>query len=102
MSEQARVSKNHPESSAVILEGNAALIIGHPGHELRIHHWLETARPLTFVLTDASGRGQRARLPSTASILRKPGARAAPIVGRQTDAQAYEIPLSASLAVLTG
>ena len=101
MSEQARVSKNHPESSAVILEGNAALIIGHPGHELRIHHWLETARPLTFVLTDGSGRGQRSRLPSTARVLRKAGAKPATIFGRWTDAEAYEILLSGNLRALT-
>ena len=101
MSEQARVSKNQPESTAMILEGNAALIIGHPGHELRIHHWLETARPLTFVLTDGSGRGQRSRLPSTTRVLRKAGAKTATIFGRWTDAEAYEILLSGNLRALT-
>ena len=87
------------ESSA-ILEGPAALIIGHPGHELRIHHWLETARPLTFVLTDGSGRGQQSRLSSTEKVLGKAGAEPAPIFGRWTDAQAYEILLSGNLVAL--
>jgi hypothetical protein len=101
MSDQGRISKNHPEWSAVISEGNAALIIGHPGHELRVHHWLETARPLTFVLTDGSGRGQQSRLPSTENVLRRAGAKPAPIFGRWTDAQAYEILLSGNIGALT-
>jgi hypothetical protein len=88
--------------SNVMLKGNAALIIGHPGHELRIHHWVETARPLTFVLTDGSGRGQQSRLPSTSNVLRAAGAKPAPIFGRWTDAQAYEILLSGNLAALAG
>jgi hypothetical protein len=100
MSDQERISNNHPERRARILEGNAALVIGHPGHELRVHHWVETARPLTFVLTDGSGHGQQSRLPSTAGVLRRAGAKATPIFGRWTDAQAYEILRSASLAAV--
>lgn len=99
MTDQAPVSKNRPESDAV-LHGNAALIIGHPGHELRIHHWLETRRPLTFVLTDGSGRGQQSRLASTANVLRRAGAKPGSIFGRWTDTQAYEILLSANLDAL--
>jgi hypothetical protein len=87
------------ESSA-LWKGPAALIIGHPGHELRIHHWLETARPLTFVLTDGSGRGQQSRLSSTENVLRKAGAKSGPIFGRWTDAQAYELLLSGNLTAL--
>ena len=33
-----------------------ALVIGHPGHELLVHGWLEVARPIVFVFTDGSGR----------------------------------------------
>ena len=102
MSQQERVPRTLPKSSAVITEGNGALIIGHPGHELRIHHWVETTRPLTFVLTDGSGRGQQSRLPSTANVLRRAGAKPATIFGRWTDAQAYEILLSGNLAALAG
>jgi hypothetical protein len=83
------------------LRGNVALVIGHPGHELRIHHWVETARPLVFVLTDGSGRGLPSRLPSTENVLRQAGARPAPIFGRWTDAQAYEILLSGNLDALS-
>ena len=94
--------KKSSRMSSEILEGNAALIIGHPGHELRIHHWVETARPLTFVLTDGSGRGQQSRLPSTVNVLHRAGAKTAPIFGRWTDAQAYEILLSGNLGALAG
>ena len=96
-----RHSTSQLEKSAQVLRGNVALVVGHPGHELRIHHWLETARPLTFVLTDGSGRGQQSRLSSTESVLRNAGARQGQIFGRWTDAQAYEILLSGNLAALT-
>lgn len=33
-------------------EGNFALSIAHPGHELRLHGFLEQAKPFIFVLTD--------------------------------------------------
>jgi len=96
-----RHSESHQEASAGILRGNVALVIGHTGHELRIYHWVETARPLTFVLTDGSGRGQPSRLPSTENVLRHAGAKPGPIFGRWTDAQAYEILLSGNLTALT-
>jgi hypothetical protein len=33
-------------------DGKAALVVAHPGHELRVFHWLRLARPCVFVLTD--------------------------------------------------
>ena len=33
----------------------AALIVAHPGHELRVHHWMELARPLVLVLGKTRG-----------------------------------------------
>ena len=67
----------------------AALVIAHPGHELRVHHWLETARPLVFVLTDGSGRTAQSRLASTSKILAQTGATPGLIFGRFTDASLY-------------
>lgn len=67
----------------------AALVIAHPGHELRVHHWMELARPLVFVLTDGSGHTGRSRLASTTRILDAAGARTGPICGRFTDAEIY-------------
>jgi len=69
--------------------GKAALIIAHPGHELRVHGWLELARPTVFVLTDGSGHTGQSRLHLTSQILARAGAMAAEIYGRLTDAMLY-------------
>lgn len=66
-----------------------ALVIGHPGHELRVLHWLELTRPAVFVITDGSGRTGRSRLPSTSRILEQAGASSGFVYGPLTDAQAY-------------
>jgi hypothetical protein len=68
----------------------AALFIAHPGHELRVHRWLELARPLVFVLTDGSGRTGRSRLAATSEVLARCGARPGPIYGRMTDGELYQ------------
>jgi hypothetical protein len=67
----------------------AALFVAHPGHELRVHHWLELMRPLVFVLTDGSGRTGSSRLAATSEILLRCGARPGPIYGRLTDGELY-------------
>jgi hypothetical protein len=100
ISVQKYASEDDETAELLTLPGKSALVIGHPGHELRIHHWLETARPLTFVLTDGSGRGQQPRLLSTAKVLRDAGAKSGGIFGRWTDAQAYEILLTQNLDAL--
>jgi hypothetical protein len=77
---------SHPLSSSV---GPAALIVAHPGHELRVHGWIETARPVTFVLTEGDGYSGVSRLASTTKVLRTAGARTGSIYGRFTDPQIY-------------
>lgn len=67
----------------------SALVIGHPGHELRVYRWLEITRPAVFVITDGSGRSGRSRLPSTTRILDQVGARRGTFYGPITDAAAY-------------
>src|SRR5256885_1892784 len=47
----------------------AAVVVAHPGHELRVHGFLCAFRPLLLVLTDGSGRGGASRLPSTSALL---------------------------------
>jgi hypothetical protein len=66
-----------------------ALVIGHPGHELLVHGWLEVTRPLVFVLTDGSGRSSQSRLASTTKVLNQTGAKCGGIYGRLTDTEAY-------------
>lgn len=68
----------------------AALIIAHPGHELRVHRWMEMARPLVLVLTDGSGRSSESRLASTTRILNATGARVGVVCGRFSDAGIYD------------
>jgi hypothetical protein len=69
----------------------AALLIAHPGHELRLHGWMETRRPVVFVLTDGSGHSQRSRLGSTTAVLKQCGAEPGSIYGRFTDAELYSL-----------
>ena len=69
----------------------AALIVAHPGHELRVHHWLETRRPIYFCLTDGSGSAGKSRLDSTSKLLRQTGATPGRIYGRFTDREVYRL-----------
>jgi hypothetical protein len=39
----------------------AALVVGHPGHELKVLGWIAAYRPRAFILTDGSGRGATPR-----------------------------------------
>src|SRR5438876_6336532 len=67
----------------------AALVIAHPGHELRVHAWVELAQPLAFVLTDGSGHTGQSRLASTSRLLDQTGASSGGIYGRLTDRALY-------------
>ena len=76
--------------SAIDSSRQAALVIAHPGHELRVYHWLEKAHPVVFILTDGSGRSEKSRLLSTTKLLEQVGARACAIYGRFTDLELYQ------------
>lgn len=67
------------------------LFVAHPGHEVRVHHWLETARPLVFVMTDGSGGAAEARLDETRRTLDAVGAQTGSLFGRFTDRAIYEV-----------
>lgn len=67
----------------------AALVVAHPGHELRVYGWLESARPRVYVLTDGSGRSQRSRAASTDAVLAAAGAARGEVYARLTDAELY-------------
>jgi hypothetical protein len=74
----------------------AALVVAHPGHELRLYHWLETARPLVFVITDGSGSG-RSRINSTREALRTSGCTAGSIMAAFTDQEIYRLMLNGNV-----
>ncbi len=78
-----------------------ALVIAHPGHELRVHGWLERNRPQAFVLTDGSGHAGHPRLASTAEVLRRAGARPGSVFGRFSDRSLYRAILDRDLGTLT-
>jgi len=78
----------------MIREHREALVVGHPGHELRVDGWLTLAKPLTFVVTDGSGATGAGRITSTEAILRDSGAMRGSVFGALTDRAAYEAILS--------
>jgi hypothetical protein len=78
------------DASQQITRPRAALIIAHPGHELRVHHWIERERPLVFVLTHGDGHGRASRLASTTRVLERAGARPGSVYGRWRDQDLYQ------------
>ena len=71
-----------------------AIVVAHPGHEVRVHGWLEQQRPLVFVLTDGAGRAGQPRIASTAQYLKKFGMRPGCIFARFTDMEVYSLVLA--------
>jgi hypothetical protein len=82
-------SYHHPSVCARGNSARGALVVAHPGHELRVHGWLEAALPRVCVLTDGSGRTERSRLDSTTKVLAAAGAAAGPVYGGMTDVELY-------------
>jgi hypothetical protein len=70
-------------------EQRAILVIAHPGHELRVHGWLEAMVPAVWILTDGSGHTGRSRLDSTTRVLESAGAVQGPVYGSMSDADLY-------------
>jgi hypothetical protein len=77
------------------------LAIGHPGHELRAHGWVERERPLVLVLTDGAGSTGRSRLESTAALLDGLGAPRGAVFGRMPDVAFYDALLAGETALFT-
>jgi len=80
---------------------NIALVIGHPGHELRVFHFINLYKPRVYVLTDGSGSVNTSRLSSTLKILEQCGAVASPFTGCFTDKELYNIILQKNYKALT-
>lgn len=81
------------------MSGRPALVIAHPGHELRVFGWLERTKPLVFVLTDGSGHTGRSRLASTTRVLAAAGASPGTIYGRFSDRELYRLLHAETVAV---
>jgi len=82
-------TKQPSAKTPIALPLPAALIVGHPGHELRLFEFLERAQPLVCVLTDGSGSG-RSRIASSHELLEASGSTAGPVMGAFSDEEMYD------------
>lgn len=67
-----------------------AVVVGHPGHELKVFGWLALKAPRLYVITDGSGRTGLSRLSSTAAVINQTAALRSEIFGRLSDAEMYQ------------
>lgn len=68
----------------------SALVVAHPGHQTRVHGWLELSRPRVFILTDGSGHSRRPGLEATTEYLERFGGEPGSIYGQYTDRALYQ------------
>ena len=80
----------------------AALVVAHPSHELRLHGWLEQAKPYVCVLTDGGGRAGEPRLDRTTEVLSRAGATQGAIYGRFADLEVYSAILNGDTELFAG
>ncbi len=76
-----------------------AVVVAHPGHELRIIEFISRARPLVAVLTDGSASTSQSRLSQTTALLEEVGATPSTVYGRLTDRDAYAALMSGDWSV---
>jgi hypothetical protein len=81
---------------------NSALVVAHPGHELRVFHWMERERPLYCCVTEGSGGAAASRMASTDALLARVGSTAGPIYGRYPDKDIYRLLLAGEVDVFVG
>ena len=86
---ESRSQMRDPQSSETLPPSRPALIVAHPGHELRVHGWLELAHPTCFVLTQGDGASGVSRLHSTTSVLTRAGAPIGSVYGVLKDREIY-------------
>jgi hypothetical protein len=67
----------------------AALVVGHPGHELKVLGWLSLAQPRVYLITDGSGRHGIPRTNSTQRLIARLGAARDQVFGVISDAGMY-------------
>jgi len=83
------------------IHGGCALVLGHPGHELRIFQAVARLRPVAYLLTDGSGGTGHPRTESTRRALASIGVSlAAPFPPPLKDAELYGALLSGNHRVL--
>lgn len=65
------------------------LVIGHPGHELRVFGWLRRVKPRVHILTDGGGRAGAPRVAASIRLIEAEGATIGEIRAPLTDREAY-------------
>jgi hypothetical protein len=90
---QQSLTRFEREESSNTQNLKSALMVAHPGHEVRIHGWLERARPTIFILTDGSGRAGQPRLRETSDYFSANGWERGSIFGSFTDMSIYKLVL---------
>ena len=78
--------------------GRPILLHAHPGHELRLFHWMESRRPVVFLLTDGSGGGLPPRTDHSRRCIAQAGALQRPLPGPCRDAEWYRAILRGDIA----
>jgi hypothetical protein len=77
-----------------------AVVVGHPGHELKVFGWIDEHRPQVHVITDGSGRRGISRLASTAQLLSGMGVEPGEVFGAVSDAGLYRALLERNVPFL--
>jgi hypothetical protein len=75
----------------------SALIIGHPGHELRAFKFLKDSKPDVYILTDGSGQNNESRLYQSIKLIESLGATYKNTFTPFTDKELYNIILSGEI-----
>lgn len=79
-----------------------ALVVGHPGHELRVWGWMRAVNPVVAVLTDGSGHEGRPRLQLSREICSRANATPGELFGLVTDAAIYQAVLQGDAGFFIG
>jgi hypothetical protein len=77
----------------------SALVVAHPGHELRVFGWYEQARPTTFVLTSGSRNGDNGRTSLSRDLAHQTGSSIGSLFGRYLDRQIYAAVLEREISL---
>src|SRR5262245_36319773 len=80
-------------------DGRVGVFVAHPGHELRIRHWMEQHATLYGCLTDGSGGSATSRIGSTRRVVESLGGVCGPLFGRFADRDVYRLLLERRVEV---
>lgn len=83
------------------MKPNTALVIGHPGHELRAYAFIKKYKPDVFILTDGSGSNNVSRIHQSIKLLDSLGAKFQDSIKIFTDVELYRIVLEQDLSKIS-